>query len=131
MKNILLLITIIILFLLQACTTKKPEITVDRISRDINGKSVVYTSGITTRNFTWKFDNKNKLEVSKISETYNGEKAEIIAHILTEEGWIPYELVEYKILGEGDIRLKYEWTNSNWELMKLENISFKELGLKK
>jgi len=116
-----------IVYLLQAGCNSKPEISSDKIINDLNGKSIT----LVNSNSTWEFKSSSKIEASEIRSSYNGDKAEVITLIETEEplyyGPIKIMMVSVK----GDIKLKYEWYNSEWKLMRIENISLQDVTNKK
>jgi hypothetical protein len=126
MKIILLFLLLFSTLFIQACSSKKPEISEDRISRDIDGKTIQYKSSVLDLNKedTWLFNSQKKLDVSNIRSKYEDDKAQITANVSNEYGFHPYEYAEYIVQGSGDVLLKYEWANNDCKLMKIINISF-------
>lgn len=125
MNKILLFLLFFCTFIC-ACSSKKPEISEDRIARDIDGKSIQYKSSVINlgNEDTWRFNSEKKLEVSNIRSNYEDDKSQITANISNEYGFNSGGFAEYIVQGSGDVLLKYEWTNNDWKLMRVTNISF-------
>ena len=130
-KTLLRIVLFLVPFLLFSCS-RKPDITIDQMLFDMNGKTMKYTSTFANIAENWKFNNSNTFRIDKANPKYLGNEAEIIATVYNENIFIPpnqmYGLLRYNIQGYGDIKLKYIWANNEWKLIKIESISFTDKG---
>ena len=81
----------------------RPEITADKIERDISGKMVA----------GWIFGTDEWREIDILSSKYSAEKARIEINLDT---------IRDK---SGTLRLYYKWTGNRWKLAKIFNVDFR------
>lgn len=95
---------------------KKPEITEDKIYHDIIGNTV--------SDYILKFTEEQLIQVFIVRADYSNDRANLVALVKTrrKKKWEDHKCTWIS----GDLRLKYEWYNNEWKLMKIENVSLKE-----
>ncbi len=81
---------------------EKPEISVEKIEKDIAGKMVA----------GWIFQESEWREIDILNSKYSGEKAKIEINVDT---------IRNK---SGTLRLRYRWTANRWKLVKIFNVDF-------
>ena len=116
----LILISITSVLIFNGCNSH-PKITVKNIQNDIIGRSILSV---------WTFDESEPREISILESNYNGDKAKIVINIKTQNNprtQPTFHLVKMK----GRLRLHYEWIVGRWDLVKIENLSFKMYYRKK
>lgn len=108
------LLSFIFLTLLTGCSSH-PKITLEAIQKDIVEKD-------TDEGFmSWTFHKNEPREISIAKSKYEGDKAEIIIDIKTERTAI------FRVQMAGKLRLHYEWISKEWNLIRVENLTFKEV----
>ncbi len=90
-----------------------PKITVEEIQSDIVGKSL--GEGFTS----WVFNENEPRDISIIESEYKEDRAKIIIDISTKGLWSGDKM-------SGRIRLHYQWFADEWNLVRLENLTFKK-----
>ena len=81
---------------------EKPEISVEKIEKDITGKMVA----------GWIFQKSEWREIDILNSKYSGDKAKIEINVDT---------VRNK---SGTLRLRYLWTDNKWKLVSIFNVDF-------
>ena len=107
----------VILFLLAGCSSH-PKITLEKIHQDIVGRST--DEGV----MSWTFDKRLPMAISIADSKYEGDKATIIIGMKTSAP--AYIAIPARELG-GKLRLHYEWIANEWNLIRIENLTFKVL----
>ncbi len=106
--------------LLIGCSSH-PKITLEAIQKDIVGKST--DEGIKS----WLFSQNEPREISIVEEKYDGNKAAIIIDMKTKDlpgkGWFAPATTHMA----GKLRLNYEWIAKEWNLVRIENLTFKPI----
>jgi len=80
----------------------RPEITTEKIQKDITGRMVA----------GWIFAEGEWRDIDIISSKYSGEKAKIEINLDT---------IRDK---SGTLRLRYKWTGGKWKLVRIFNVDF-------
>jgi len=83
-------------------STEKPEITVEKIEKDITGKMVA----------GWIFQESEWRDIDILNSKYSGKKAKIEVNVDT---------IRNK---SGTLRLRYKWTGGKWKLTRIFNVDF-------
>lgn len=81
---------------------EKPEITAEKIEKDIVGKMVA----------GWIFQASEWRDIDILHSQYSGEKAKIEINVDT---------IRNK---SGTLRLRYKWTGTKWKLTRIFNVDF-------
>ena len=102
--------------LLTGCSSH-PEITLENIQKDIVGKKAGEDL------LAWTFAEDEPREISIVENKYEGDKATIIIDMKTQSA--PAVLIKSKMAGM--LRLHYEWIANKWNLIRVENLTFKKL----
>jgi len=68
----------------------------------------------------WTFEPQEPLTVFLLDRRRDGYDSEVVAGILTE-GFLLHEQMQ------GNLRLQFRWNGDQWELERIENISFQQL----
>lgn len=66
---------------------------------------------------SWEFEKDEPRTISLVEEEYEGDKATIIIDMQTEGS---------ESTMAGKLRLHYEWIADEWNLVRVENLTFKE-----
>ncbi|MGH9945025.1 MAG: hypothetical protein ACRD9R_21965 [Pyrinomonadaceae bacterium] len=104
----------------------RPEITAETIRRDINGERVeVPPSDGSPESPSWRFERHEPKEVSIIDQRLEGDTATIEIDMRTGSG--PRAEKPKKLSGRLRLHYKLEkgWALRQWEIVALENLSFK------
>ncbi|MCP3955831.1 MAG: hypothetical protein GY697_26985 [Desulfobacterales bacterium] len=83
-------------------SAEKPEITADKIEKDITGKMVA----------GWIFQESEWRDIDILHSKYSGDKAKLEINVDT---------IRNK---SGTLRLRYKWTGTRWKLMRIFNVDF-------
>jgi hypothetical protein len=109
-----ILFSFVTIALLTGCSSH-PEIILENIQNDIVGK-------ITGEdNMPWIFAENEPREISIVESKYEGDKATIIIDMTTQSA--PGALMREKRAGK--LGLHYEWITNEWNLIRVENLTFK------
>ena len=103
-----ILFSFVSIALLTGCSSH-PTITLESIQKDIVGRNT--GEGL----MSWIFDKNVPREISILESKYEGDKATIIIDMKTQEA-------------AGKLRLHYEWIADEWNLIRVENLTFKKSG---
>ena len=109
------LLSFVFIALLSGCSSQ-PKITVEAIQRDLVGKTA--GEGIVT----WTFDKNESREISIVESKYEGDIATIIIDVKTQSA--PGAIIKSQMAGK--LSLHYERKNKEWNLTRIENLTFKE-----
>ncbi len=104
---------------------RHPEITTSMIEKDIIGKvirGIVYERGM---GINWRFDKEESRTIAILEANYQENKAVLIINI--EARGVVKGFFGRTHVAElsGRIRLHYEWIVDQWNLLKVENLTFK------
>ena len=110
------LLSFVFLALLTGCSSH-PKITLETIQKDIVGKNT--GEGI----MSWIFDKNEPRDISIVESKYEGDKAIIVIDMKTQS--TPGSFMRSQMAGK--LRLHYEWIAKEWNLTRVENLTFKEL----
>jgi len=102
-------IGVIIIFGLFGCT-KVPEIKMEQVESDLLGRSVA--DGLSD----WVFNESDQQFISLVETTYEKTKAGVV---------VDAESRHFPNISKGRLRLNYEWVAKEWNLLEIENLSFK------
>ncbi len=108
---------------------RRPEITLENIYEDINGKWVeVPAEGGASETSTWQFDRSEPKEIEVLEKQLAGNKATFVIDMRTRTApRIEQQGGRTKKLA-GRLRLHYELQSGfvlrKWEIVRIENISF-------
>jgi hypothetical protein len=108
---------IALLFALSGCDSR-PEIKLADIQRDIVGKNT--GEGL----MSWNFAPEEPRKVSILEMTREGKRRTIVIDMVTEpkaQMFMPAQ----KMVGK--LRLHYEWIADQWNLVRVENLTFKQI----
>jgi hypothetical protein len=111
-----LLALTICVWLAGAGVLDHPKITEEQLGKDIVGKNT--GEGI----LSWQFEKDEPREIKILETHYSGNKATIIIDMKTESA--PRSLTHTKMSGR--LRLQYEWIANEWNLVQVENLTFKK-----
>ena len=115
------LLSFVFIALLCGCRSRPshPKITLETIQRDIVEKHT--DEGVNS----WTFGRDESREISIIESKCEGDKTTIIIDMKTQgaAGW--------RAKMAGKLRLHYEWIADEWNLTRVENLTFKKFGDKK
>jgi hypothetical protein len=111
--------------LLAGCSPSKPvvegqpPITADGVAANLIGKGP--NEGLEG----WRFDAGEPREVQLVSTEYAPDAAVATVYVKTEEASRPTMSGPPQRMA-GKVRVHYSWTEQNWHLVRLENVSFKK-----
>lgn len=108
-----LLLSFITIAFLNGCSLH-PKITIENIQKDIVGKST--DEGL----MSWKFAENEPREISIIEIKYDGDKATVIIEMKSQ--YVSFGKI---IKRAGKLRLHYEWIVNEWNIIRVENLTFK------
>lgn len=101
----------------------RPEITSERISKDVVGRAVQVTelteSGPATE-WTFEADEYRRIDVLERHVTETG--IDLLVFMLTRSNPKPDE---DDVQVSGQLRLHYEWKDKQWHLGNIENVTFR------
>lgn len=101
---------------LLACAPGRPKIDAGLVEESIVGKSVDSSSG------GWRFEADEVRRIDVIEVEYHRDNAIAIVSIDTID---PGILLSTRM--NGRLRLRFEWIAERWELIGLENLSFRRI----
>ena len=110
-----ILLGLVSIALLAGCSSH-PKITLENIQKDIVGKNT--GEGL----MAWTFAKNEPREISIVESKYEGDKATIIIDMKTQSA--PGSWIKSKMAGK--LRLYYEWIAGEWNLIRVENLTFKQ-----
>ena len=110
----LILFSFVFILLLSGCSSH-PKITLENIQNDIVGKNT--GEGL----MGWTFEKNEPREISILESKYEGDKATIIIDMKTQSA--PGSFMREQRAGK--LRLHYEWIAKEWNLVRVENLTFK------
>lgn len=103
--------------LLVSSCTRHANISLADIQRDIVGRNT--GEGL----MSWTFVREEPREISIIESKFNGDAAIVIVDVTTED----VDGMFGKMKMAGKLRLHYEWIGGEWNLVRVENLTFKEV----
>ena len=106
-----------LLVLLMFGCTIHPEITVEDIQQDIVGVTTSHGSS------TIKFTKEDPRKITIVETDYSWNKAEIVIEMESEMT----SLLVIKSKMSGKLRLHYEWIAEEWNLLSVDNLTFREM----
>ena len=110
-----ILFSFVSIALLTGCSSH-PKITLENIQKDIVGKNT--GEGL----MSWTFAKNEPREISIVESKYEGDKATIVIDMKTQSApgsWMKSNM-------SGKLRLHYEWIADEWNLIRVENLTFKQ-----
>ena len=112
----------------QAAQDQRPEITLETIRRDINGKWVdgrVPAADNKSQPRGWAFDHEEPKQIEIVEQKIEGDRATFLINMQTHTGPRAREPMSLS----GQLRLHYELQSGlvfrSWEIVRVENVSFK------
>ena len=117
MKRIIQVGAIITIFSLLIGCNMHQKVTLGAIQKDVVGKSIDMGSA------SWLFENGESREISIIESKYSRDKATIVIDTKTQS--VPDLFGVTRMAGK--IRLYYEWIANEWNLIRMESLTFKEI----
>ncbi len=117
-RKIFTLLVAVMILVPVACNQNHPKITVEDIQRQIIGKSVLTGEGPDE----WIFDVNVPRKISIVESEYVGDQATLVVDMETIGG--TGSLVQRKMAGK--VRLDYKWVDDQWNLTRIESLTFKE-----
>ena len=107
---------------------RRPEITVEKIREDINGRQVsVPAEGDASEPSSWRFYPNEPKEIEIVEKQLAGDKATLVIDMRTRTSPRAEQQGITKKLA-GRLRLDYELQSGlvlrKWEIVRIENISF-------
>ena len=107
---------------------RRPEITVEKIREDINGKRVsVPAEDGASEPTSWRFFTNEPKEIEIVEKQLAGDKATLVIDMRTRTSPLTEQRGITKKLA-GRLRLHYELQSGfvlrRWEIVRIENISF-------
>jgi hypothetical protein len=101
--------------------SEKPEITADRISKDVVGRALVVpeVSGAGP-NDKWTFEADEYRRIDILDRRPTAAGLDLLVFMLTRS-----RPGEGDVQVSGQLRLRYEWKGKQWVLRSIENVSFR------
>jgi len=120
----------VIIFLITTLTSgcgSTPQITIENIQTAIIGKNT--NEGL----MSWTFRKDEPKNITIIESKYDGAKATIIINMITKADqetmdWLGRSVIK-SIYMSGKLRLECEYIAKEWNIISVENLSFKQVAL--
>ena len=102
-------------------SSEKPEITADRISKDVVGRALVIpeVSGAGP-NDKWTFEADEYRRIDILDRRPTAAGLDLLVFMLTRS-----RPGEGDVQVSGQLKLRYEWKGKQWVLRSIENVSFR------
>jgi serine/threonine protein kinase len=100
----------------KTLVSSRPPITLEKVKKDIVGKS-------TDEQNPWKFSVRERREITPLEAQYEDDRATLYINVVSNND---NEIVK-RGRWAGKLRLHYEWISNEWILMRIENLTFREI----
>ena len=102
-------------------SSEKPEITADRVSKDVVGRALVIpeVSGAGP-NDKWTFEADEYRRIDILDRRFTAAGLDLLVFMLTRS-----RPGEGNVQVSGQLKLRYEWKGKQWVLRSIENVSFR------
>ena len=118
MKKYIQLVSIVALALVLTACSFRPDIKLEDIQRDINGKDT--GEGL----LSWRFQPEEPKTMSILETSNDGKRRTIVIDMVTESKPQMFSGIDKRA---GKLRLHYEWIADQWNLVRVENLTFRKI----